>query len=96
MPNIEKLKYMTVVYHLSDMEIDGICCQSQACAWCKSDVQKCTYFRQMVHRDRPLKTPSSCSTIFLIRSLCNVVLPDMLLPLPLTSALYEGALYIHI
>ena len=89
LPNTEKIKYTWVVYHSSDMVVDGITYQSQVCEQCKSDVQKCMYFKHMVLGDKPLKTPWSCNTIFFIRSLRNTVLPDMLLPLPLIPALEE-------
>ena len=82
LPNTKKFKYTWMVYHSSGMEIDGITYQSQACERCKSDVQKCMYFKQMVQRHKLLKTPRSCNAIFLIRSLCYMVLSDMLLPSP--------------
>lgn len=87
LPITKKFKYPWVVYHSHDVEADGITYQSQACAHRTSDVQKCMYFKHMVQRDRPLKSPSSCNAIFLIRSSCNAVLPDMLLSLSLTPVL---------
>jgi len=89
LPNTEKFKYTWVVYHSSDVVVDSITYQSQACEQCKSDVHKRRYFKQMVQGDKTQRTPRSCNVIFLIRSLCNTVLPDMLLPLPLNPALDE-------
>ena len=96
LPKTEKFKYIWVVYHSSDVVVDSITYQRQACDQYNSDVQKCRYFKQMVQGDKTLKTPRSCKVIFPIRSLCNTVLPDMLLPLPLNPALDDRWLYIYI
>jgi len=74
LPNTEKCKYTWVVYHSSGVVVDSITYQSQACEQCKSDVQKCRYFKQMVQQgDKTLKAPRSCNAVFLIRSLCSTV-----------------------